>query len=233
MAAAFGFALAVALATPDSRPEVSQQITWFYATSLTSGAHFLTSLGFAEVNGTKQASLCRIFHAAPSHYLGVCDSRPAPTCPKGPEGSKDAPPVTYTLVVPGTREVDAWHSHLTALGPRVVRVTAPGHSIRFAVYAFNFYDVLADGLGCYRFEVQAFQDPAWPKPECPPIAVPIPVAVAPPTRPMAVMAAPPTPLLPPPPPPPRRVTLDLFVASKCPDASRCDRRAGAASLAER
>ena len=143
----FGFALALALATPDPRPEVSQQITWFYATSLTSGAHFLTSLGFAEVNGTKQASLCRIFHAAPSHYLGVCDSRPAPTCPKGPEGSKDAPPVTYTLVVPSTREVDAWHSHLTALGPRVVRVTAPGHSIRFAVYAFNFYDVSQTASG--------------------------------------------------------------------------------------
>ena len=61
------------LASLSARPPVSQQITWFYSNSLAKGAGFLTTLGFDEINGTKQKSICRIFHAAPSHYLGVCD----------------------------------------------------------------------------------------------------------------------------------------------------------------
>ena len=38
-------------------------------------------------------------------------------------------------------------------------------------YGFNFYD--ADsmyGLGCYRFEVQSFDDPAWKGASCAPVA---------------------------------------------------------------
>ena len=198
------------LASLSARPPVSQQITWFYSNSLAKGAGFLTTLGFDEINGTKQKSICRIFHAAPSHYLGVCDSRPAATCPHGPEGAP-TPPVTYTLVVPTTTLVDDWHEHLVGLGKETVTVTTPGHSTRFGCYAFNFYDTDRDnGLGCYRFEVQSFEDPAWPKPQCPPIATPAPLAIA---------APPPMPSAAPPPP---RVLLDLFVASKCPDAPRCE-----------
>jgi hypothetical protein len=142
-----------------------QQITWFYSRSLAQGAQLLTFLGFAEVNGTKQHGTCRIFHtsAKASTFLGVCDSRAAAHCPHGPE---DSPiPVTFTLVVPSIREVDAWHDHILALGSRVANATTPSHSPRFGCYAFNFYDVnRTHGLGCYRFEVQAFQDPAWPPP---------------------------------------------------------------------
>lgn len=200
--------LLVVSATP--RPLVTQQITWMYARKLSKGAGFLTSLGFTEVNGTKQASFCRIFHAAPSHYLGVCDSRPAPTCPDGPEGTH-APPLTYTIVVPSRSEVNAWHEHLVSVGEQVVRTTSPGHSSKFAVYAFNFYDVdRTDGLGCYRLEVQSFEDPAWPPAECPPIE-----QLPPPQRADDV--------LPPPAAPRSRVMLDLYVASKCPDAPRCER----------
>ena len=215
------------LAAFAARPPVAQQITWFYAASLSKGASFLTSLGFDEVNNTKQQSLCRIFHAAPSHFIGVCDSRPAPTCPNGPEGAT-APPVTYTLVVPTIADVDAWHTHLMVdVGSTRAMATTPSHSSKFGCYAFNFYDRdRMHGLGCYRFEVQSFEDPAWPPPQCPPIhgvdeqlvrttavanASPTSAAVA-----TAVSVASPTAA-------PRLVILDLFVASMCPDAPLCER----------
>ena len=202
-------ALFLALAPP-SRPPVAQQITWLYSTSLSKGAHFLSSLGFAEVNGTKQAKLCRIFNTAPSHFLGVCNSRPAAQCPEGPEGAQ-VPPVTYTLVVPTIREVNEWHAHLSTVGAATVTTNTPSHSAQFGCYAFNFYDTdRVNGLGCYRFEVQSFEDPAWPAPQCPPISSPLalPSPPPPPPRPSA---------------PPNRVVLDLFVASKCPDAPKCER----------
>ena len=236
--------------TMHRRPLVAQQITWLYANSLSKGASFLGALGFREVNGTLQQSSCRIFHAAPGSFLGVCDTRPAPRCPDGPEAGQ-SPPVTHTLVVPTARDVDEWHAHLVSVGAAVV-TTAPEHSARFGCYAFNYYDAdRAHGLGCYRFEVQAFEDPAWPKPQCPPIAgdpaddpadmiasraasagasiVTAQAAsvgastVAVPTAASAGASIVPAPALPSTGVSPARVTLDLFVASLCPDAARCER----------
>ena len=151
-----------------ARPPIAQQITWLHANNLDNGADFLaTIIGLDEVLNTKQKDKCRVFHAAPSIYLGVCNMRPAPTCPSGPE--EPGEPITYTIVVETRAEVDAWHEHLVAAGANRTIVHAPGMCTEG--YYFNFYDANRDsGLGCYRFEVQAFEDPAWPAPECEPIA---------------------------------------------------------------
>jgi hypothetical protein len=116
----------------------AQQVTWLYSPSLSRGAAFLGALGLAEVNGTRQAGLCRIFHTddKASSFLGVCDTRPAPICPNGPEGA-GAPPITYTLVVRTRADVNSWHKRLVAVGGDVVRTTLPEASARFAVYSFN------------------------------------------------------------------------------------------------
>jgi hypothetical protein len=147
-----------------------QQVTWLYANSLGYGAAFLSDVvGFREIVGLKQSSMCRIFAAATGKenegaYLGVCDTRKAPSCPDGPEGA-GSPPLTYTLVVANRAAVDSWHTRLAKGSPAYINVTKPSASEAFGVYAFNFYDRnMQLGLGCYRFEVQAFDtDPAWPQ----------------------------------------------------------------------
>ena len=162
-------AVAAVTARPP-RPPVNQQITWLYVNDLEKGASFVKDVvGFDEVLNLKQKDECRIFHAAPGHYWGVCNSRPAPYCPGGAQGGRWAAHVTYTLVVDSHAAVDEWHAHLVSAGT-AVNVTAPGSSAKFGCYAFNFYDTDdEEGLGCYRFEVQAFDDPAWPAPECKPV----------------------------------------------------------------
>ena len=237
-----------------ARPPIAQQITWLHANNLDNGADFLaTIIGLDEVLNTKQKDKCRVFHAAPSIYLGVCNMRPAPTCPSGPE--EPGEPITYTIVVETRAEVDAWHEHLVAAGANRTIVHAPGMCAEG--YYFNFYDANRDsGLGCYRFEVQAFEDPAWPAPECEPIAAaamefealaaPAPTSrstVPAPTSRSTVPAPTSRSTMPAPtsrstvpartrrPSSPAharsaakpRVTLDLFLASKCPDAPRCER----------
>ena len=59
--------------------------------------------------------------------------------------------------------MDRWHAYLKNSGSRM-NVTTPAHSSACNCYSFNFYDVDAISLGNYRFEVQAFEDPAWPRP---------------------------------------------------------------------
>mmetsp|Transcript_34833 Transcript_34833/g.100115 ORF Transcript_34833/g.100115 Transcript_34833/m.100115 type:complete len:186 (+) Transcript_34833:3-560(+) len=161
------------------RPPISGQITWLYSRSLDAGAEFLgpNLLGLTEVQGLRQKAHCRIYHAAPGHYVGACDSRPPPDCgPGGPEGEQ-APPVTYTFVVDDRAAVDAWYAHMVTAsrnGTSALVRGPPSYSAKFAVYAFNFYDVNLDtGLGCYRFEVQAFEDPAWPASDCKPVHSPL------------------------------------------------------------
>ena len=124
------------------------------------GATFLELFG-TEIKGLKQEDECRIFQTAKEHFCGVCNTRPAPTCPGGPEGPS-AEPVTYTLVVKNTSRVDEYYRWFQA-NDEAVTSTRPSKSSRFAVYAFNFYDRNKNtGLGCYRFEVQTFLDPKWP-----------------------------------------------------------------------
>ena len=160
------FLASVAVAA--ARPLVAQQITWLYTPSLADGAAFVGDVvGMDEVSGLLQKDECRIFHAAPGHYWGVCNTRPSPECAGQPEGPH-APPVTYTIVVEKRADVDSWHSFLSAKNASV-RTTDPGQSAEFGCYGLNFYDLNPQGLPCYRFEVQSFDDPAWPAPACKPI----------------------------------------------------------------
>ena len=133
-----------------SAPGAPQVITWLYTSNLLKASAFLSdAVGLAEVfdGGAQQWAGCKV-HAAPSSstwFLGVCDIRPPPS-------SMDEAALTVTLVASGGREgVDEWHTHLA--GSANVNVTAPGHSARFNCYAFNFYDLDAESLGNYRFEV--------------------------------------------------------------------------------
>ena len=158
--------------TPVPRGRVPpQQVTWLYASNLSYAATFVASVvGLPEVSGLRQAGKCRIFDGAglSTGFLGVCDTRPAPTCPGGPEGAA-APPVTYTFVVANRTAVDSWYARLSKFQPphgTAAKVTSPRASKVYGVYAFNFYDAnIALGLGCYRFEIQSFDDPAWPEPD--------------------------------------------------------------------
>ena len=95
--------LVAVLAAASARPQIDQQITWFYAKSLDKGSAFLGDV--VGLNLTLDQGPCRIFQAAPAHFLGVCDSRPAPDI---------VPPVTYTLVVSSRDAVDAWHAYTFA-----------------------------------------------------------------------------------------------------------------------
>jgi hypothetical protein len=141
-----------------------QQITWFYANDLAVGADFLAAIGLVEVPDLIQRDRCRIFHAtAPmgAGFLGVCNSRPAPVCGAQTHGDTEA--VTFTLVAANRSAVDAQHAQLAPLnGTRLVLTPASG-SASWGAYGFNFYDLdYENGLGCMRFEVQSFDDPAWP-----------------------------------------------------------------------
>ncbi len=144
----------------------AQQITFFYANDLAAGAHFLGNvLGLAEVPSLVQRDKCRIFHTsrAGAGYLGVCDTRRAPSCaPSGSSGN--AVPATFTLVLPGRADVDDYRTTLLPLEEAgLLNLTAAGGSAVWGAYGFDFFDTdTAHGLGCYRFEVQSFDDPAWP-----------------------------------------------------------------------
>ena len=100
--------------------------------------------------------------------MGVCNSREPPACSGDPERSDNPGKTTYTFVVSTPTDVDTWHNYLAPHNGTTLRLTQPNASPTFGAYAFNFYDTNADkGLGCYRFEVQAFTDPAWQKtPHC-------------------------------------------------------------------
>ena len=140
-----------------------QQITWFYANSLTDGADFLATIGLVEVPDLIQRDRCRIFRATFSNsgFLGVCNSRPAPHCEGDSQGKSQA--VTFTLVTSNRSAVDTLHEQLLPLNGTSLTLTIASGSASWGAYGFNFYDNnFATGLGCYRFEVQSFDDPAWP-----------------------------------------------------------------------
>ena len=59
--------------------------------------------------------------------------------------------------------MDRWYAHLKNSGSRI-NVTTPAYRSACNCFSFNFYDVAAISLGNYRFEVQTFEDPGWPRP---------------------------------------------------------------------
>lgn len=141
-----------------------QQITWFYVNDLTTGAEFFKeTLQLNEVTNLIQQDKCRIFHTtdAPSTYLGVCNTRPAPDCQSNSNGN--SVPSTYTFVASSKQGVDSIHSSLSTFNnSKLILTSANGSPNIWGAYGFNFYDInYKTGLGCYRFEVQYFTDTAW------------------------------------------------------------------------
>ena len=122
---------------------IHQQVTFIYTSDLASGSAFLRDkLGLKLV--LNQFDTCHIYETAPNAFLGVCTNRPPPA----------EPGVTYTFV---TSDVDGMYSELTGRG---VEFDGPPKLVeRFQVYAAFFR-----GIENYRFEIQEFRDPTWPKP---------------------------------------------------------------------
>lgn len=126
-----------------SRSPFAQQVTFLYTRDLAKASAFLNSkLGLQLV--LNQGDLCHIYEAAAGAYLGVCVNREPPPDPG----------VTYSFV---TADVDAMYETLRSRG---VEFEAPPRlSERFNVYSCFFR-----GIENYRFELQAFRNPAWPAP---------------------------------------------------------------------
>ncbi len=122
---------------------IHQQVTFIYTSDLESGSAFLRDkLALKLV--LNQFDTCHIYETAPNAFLGVCTNRPPP----------EQPGVTYTFVTP---DVDAMYAELTGRG---VEFDGPPKLVeRFQVYAAFFR-----GIENYRFEIQEFRDPTWPKP---------------------------------------------------------------------
>lgn len=125
------------------RPPVTQQVTFIYARDLAAASAFLSEkLGLRRV--LDQGGICHIYEVTAGAFLGVCTNREPPADPG----------VTYSFVTP---DVDAMYEKLVARG--VAFDGPPAYSERFKVYSCFFR-----GIENYRFEIQAFRDPAWPAP---------------------------------------------------------------------
>lgn len=123
-------------------PPITQQVTFIYTRDLATSSAFLRDKVGLEL-ALNQYDICHIYRTGPSSFLGVCTNREPP-----PE-----PGVTITLVTP---EVDAVYARLKANG--VEFEAPPAYSERFRVYYCFF-----KGIETYRFELQDFRDPAWPR----------------------------------------------------------------------
>ena len=121
---------------------IRQSVTFVYTRDLAGAEAFLAGqLGFERV--LDQNGLCHVYRTSPTSFLGVCTTRPVPA----------EPGVTITFVVD---DIDATHAAWAARS--VVFEAPPATSARFNVRSCFFR-----GIEGYRFEVQTFLDPAWPR----------------------------------------------------------------------
>ena len=118
-----------------------QQVTFIYTTNLDAGSAFLADKLGLEL-ALNQNDTCHIYKVTPTSYLGICINREPP----------EVPGMTYSFV---TSDVDVAYGTLCGRG--VVFEAPPAYSERFKVYSTFFR-----GPENYRFELQAFCDPAWP-----------------------------------------------------------------------
>lgn len=130
-------------AKPDAGWLIDQQVTFIYTRDLAAASSFLSDkLGLERV--LDQFGICHIYRVTGTSFLGVCVNREPPLDPG----------VTYTFVA---RDVDAAYKELSGRG--VVFDGPPRLSRKFNVYATFF-----GGIENYRFELQEFRDPVWPRP---------------------------------------------------------------------
>ena len=122
---------------------IQQQVTFIYTRDLAASSAFLREvIGLDLV--LNQDDHCHIYRVTGDSFLGVCRNRPVP----------DDPGVTYTFVVD---DVDRVYADWRARG--VAFDDPPALSEKFNVYSAFFRDPAG-----YRFEIQEFRDPAWPRP---------------------------------------------------------------------
>ena len=125
-----------------TRPPITQQVTFIYTRDLASGSAFLADKLGLDL-ALNQNDTCHIYRVTGTSFLGVCTNREPPP----------APGVTYSFVTP---DVDGVYETLKARG--VVFEAPPTYSERFGAYSCFF-----GGIESYRFELQEFRDPAWPR----------------------------------------------------------------------
>ena len=122
---------------------IQQQVTFIYTRDLAASSAFLREvIGLDLV--LNQDDHCHIYRVTGDSFLGVCRNRPVP----------DDPGVTYTFVVD---DVDRVYGDWRARG--VAFDGPPALSEKFNVCSAFFRDPAG-----YRFEIQEFRDPAWPRP---------------------------------------------------------------------
>lgn len=122
---------------------INQQVTFIYTTDVATSSAFLRDvIGLKMV--LNQDDNCHIYQVTDSSFLSVFCNRPVP----------EDPGATYTFVV---SDVDQTYAQWQARG--VVFEAPPALSTRFNVYAAFFRDPAG-----YRFEIQEFRDPSWPRP---------------------------------------------------------------------
>ncbi len=124
-------------------PPIDQQVTFLYTRDLAATARF-----YEEVMGLPlvlDQGSCRIYRVSGDGFLGFCQRQTAPEQPQG---------IIFTFA---TREVDAWHRHLTARGIAFEKPPALNPD-------YNIYHCFLRDPNGYLLEIQQFLDPAWPAP---------------------------------------------------------------------
>jgi catechol 2,3-dioxygenase-like lactoylglutathione lyase family enzyme len=119
---------------------IDQQITFLYTSDLQKTAMF-----YEDVMGLDLAldqGSCRIYHAAPHSFLGICHKQDIVIDPSN---------VIFTFV---TQDVDDWYILLKSNG--VTFDTPPTYNPDYQIY----HCFLRDPNG-YRIEIQRFEDPRW------------------------------------------------------------------------
>ncbi len=126
----------------ESRPEISEQITFVYAILYEETRSFYGDvLGFEQV--LDQGGCC-IYRVRSGAYLGVCRRQEAA------EGGEQEG-LIYTLVTP---DVDGWYQYLREKG--VGLEGEPVENDSYRIYHFFFQDPAGN-----RFEIQRFWDEGW------------------------------------------------------------------------
>ena len=134
------------------RPPIAQQVTFLYTNDTArSFAFYEDVVGLQCVMDQGSA---RIYRTGGDAYLGICETSQVQ---QGPAGDRKPGGVIFTFVCRTEAEVDVWHGYLASRG--VAFEKAPALNARYKIYNCFFRD--PDG---YLLEIQAFLDPAWPKP---------------------------------------------------------------------
>jgi catechol 2,3-dioxygenase-like lactoylglutathione lyase family enzyme len=133
-------------------PAFSQQVTFLYTNAPERSYSFYQGeLGLPLV---LDQGVCRIYRCAGDAYLGICetsDVQQGPTPDRKPGG------IIFTFVCRTQAEVDDWYLRLSGRGVAFEKTPAVNQR-------YNIYNCLFRDPNGYLLEVQAFLDPAWPKP---------------------------------------------------------------------